>query len=152
VETAVEVGKGHGRLERRAIEVTDNVKGYVDWPGLERVFRLTRERTVRGEKSVEVVHGVTSLSRAEADAAELIAINRGHWAIENSLFHVRDCTFGEDQCRVRKGTGPEALAWVRNAAISLIRRAGHTNVKAATEQMADDRPQALALLLYGRTE
>ena len=48
----------------------------------------------------------------------MLAINRGRWGIENLLFHVRDFTFGEDHCRVRKGTGPEALAAARNEGVT----------------------------------
>ena len=29
---------------------------------------------------------------------------RGHWGIENRLHWQLDVTFGEDQCRIRKGT------------------------------------------------
>jgi hypothetical protein len=49
---------------------------------------------------------------------------------------VRDVTFGEDGCRVRFGTGPHNLAVFRNAAISLLRLAGATNIAAALRENA----------------
>ncbi len=41
--------KGHGRAERRTITTTTWVNAYLaDWPGVAQVFRVERERLVRG--------------------------------------------------------------------------------------------------------
>ncbi len=37
---------------------------------------------------------------------------------------MRDVTLGEDASRVRKGSGPQVLAAVRNAALGLLRHGG----------------------------
>lgn len=52
------------------------------WPGLRQVCRIERHRIVRGQDSVEIVHAITSLSRARADAACFPAIARAHWGID----------------------------------------------------------------------
>jgi hypothetical protein len=46
-----EIDKGHGRIEKRSIEVTSSMAESLgaDWPGCAQVFRLTRERKT-GEK------------------------------------------------------------------------------------------------------
>ena len=93
---------------------------YLDWPGVAQVFWLRRERTQRGKTTVEDVYGITSLSRAQADAGQLLQLLRGHWGIENGLHYVRDVTLGEDACRVRKGAA--VLAGLRNAALVLLGR------------------------------
>jgi hypothetical protein len=93
------------------------LNGYTAWPGLAQVFRLTRERTATSKTTTEVVHGSTSLPRERADARRLLALARQHWGIENRLHYVRDVTLGEDDCRVRSGAAPQALA-----AIHLLRR------------------------------
>jgi predicted transposase YbfD/YdcC len=62
------------------------------WKGLKQGFRLTRERTIGGKKTVEVVHGITSLSADRADAAVLLRYVRDHWLIEDQLHYVRDVT------------------------------------------------------------
>src|SRR5262249_26511261 len=67
------------------------------------VFRLARQRTVGGKTTEEVVYGLTSLSREEADAERLLDLGRAHWGIENGLHHTRDETFREDRGRVRRG-------------------------------------------------
>ena len=38
---------------------------------------------------------------------------------------VRDVTFGEDASQVRSGSAPQAMAELRNASLTLIRRSGH---------------------------
>jgi hypothetical protein len=59
---------------------------------------------------------------------------------------VRDVTMGEDACWVRSGAAPQALAALRNAAIALVRLAGHTNVAAALRRFAARPAEALAAL------
>jgi predicted transposase YbfD/YdcC len=114
------VDKGHGRVERRTLRTTSLLTLHQQWPGLKQGFELTRERTIGGKTSVEVVHGITSLSAAKADAGRLLELVRGHWQIENELHWVRDVTLGEDGCRVRKGSAPQVLAALRNAVVHLL--------------------------------
>src|SRR4051812_29445961 len=88
--------KGHGRREKRTLRLTTILTKHQDWKGLKQGFELTRERTVKGVTTVEVVHGITSLSPERADAKKLLELTRGHWGIENSLHYRRDVTMGED--------------------------------------------------------
>ena len=46
---------------------------------------------------------------------------RGHWGIENSLHWQLDVTFGEDQCRVRKGHADANFSLLRRTALSLLK-------------------------------
>ena len=62
--------------------------------------------------STEITYLVTSLDAAEAGPKRLLALKRGHWAIENRLHWVRDVSMNEDRCRVR--AGGRALAALRN--------------------------------------
>ena len=64
------------------------------WPGLAQGCERTRERTVKGQTSVEVVSGSTRLRPEQADAARLLALVRAPWRIENSLHDVRAGTLG----------------------------------------------------------
>jgi hypothetical protein len=45
---------------------------------------------------------------------------RGHWTIENTLHHVLDVSFNEDQSRVRKDHGPENLSRLRRLTANLL--------------------------------
>jgi predicted transposase YbfD/YdcC len=145
-QQASTVDKGHGRIERRTIRTTTVLKGYSDWPGLEQAFELRRERTIAGKMTVETAYGITSLPRLKADAKTLLTLTRDHWGIENRLHWVRDMTFGEDACRVRKGSAPQILASFRNAAIRLLHTVGCTNIAARLRRHAARPTLALALI------
>lgn len=119
-----------------------------DWPGVEQVFRLERQRQVKGETELEVVYGLTSLSPVAADAQRLLEYTRGHWGIENGLHYIRDETLGEDRCRVRRGQAARVLASFRNVAVYLLKGTNHRSVAAATRTMTEDTQLALNLLHY----
>jgi hypothetical protein len=91
------------------------------------------ERVVRrdGKETREVEYAITSAGPEWADAEALLGWWRGHWGIENRLHWVRDVTMGEDGSRIRTGSAPEVMAGLRNAAISLLRLAGVTNIAEA---------------------
>ena len=61
---------------------------------------------------------------------------RGHWTIENGSHYVRDVTLGEDASRIRKGSGPEVMAAVRNATIGFLRLTGASNIAEAVRRNA----------------
>lgn len=138
--------KGHGRTERRTLISTTALNDYLDWPGVKQVFKIERRRTIRDRATTEVAYGITSLPRDRADAAMLLKLSRGHWGIENRLFHVRDVTFGEDACRVRSGSAPQILAGLRNVCVHLLHAAGFSNKAQALRRHAAQPREALALI------
>lgn len=145
-QTATSTDKAHGRLERRTLtRTTSPSNGYLDWPHLGQCFKLVRERTVKGKTTSETVYGITSLKGERADAPRLLKLVRSHWSVE-SLFHVRDVTFGEDACRVRSGAAPVILSALRNAAITLLDQNDVTNKAAALRRHAAHPDEALALV------
>jgi hypothetical protein len=79
---ATTVTKGHGRLEKRTLRTTTILTKHQNWIGLQQGFEVVRERTVQGATTVEVVHGITSLSPERGDATRLLELTRGHWAVE----------------------------------------------------------------------
>ena len=93
-----------------------------NWPGAARICRIERRRELKDRCTRQVVYAITSLPAQKADAEQLLLLARNHWRIENSLFHVKDISFGEDACRVRSSQAPAALAHIRNAALNIIRR------------------------------
>lgn len=95
---------------------------------------------------LEVEYAVTSVPRAQAHALQLLAWWRGHWGIENRSHYVRDVTFGEDACTIRKGDAPQNLATLRNAIISLLRLEGHVNIAAALRAVGWKTNRLLAML------
>ena len=150
-QTASTVNKGHGRIEQRTLTSTTALNEYLDWPGVQQVFRLERRRTIKGQRTTEIAYGITSLQRGQADAATLLTLVRGHWSIENNLFGLRDTTFGEDACRVRTGHAPQNLAAIRNVAITLLNQINCPN-KAATLRRHAAHPQEAIALIRGSPE
>ena len=122
------------------------------WPGLSQGFELRRERTIKGQTTVEVVYGITSLHSEEADAARLLELVRDHWQIENCLHHVRDVTLREDACRVRKGSAPQVLAALRNAVVHLLAGVAAPSRAAAIRRFNAHPAEALRLLQVANEE
>ena len=146
--TARRVDKGHSRREVRRITVSTELTGYSDWPGLQQVFRLERERIASksGKHEREIVYGLTSLTRAEASPARLLALTRACWGVENGLHYRRDVTCREDATRLTQGHAGHVMASLNNLVIGLLRLAGFTNLAAARRYCGADLAHALALL------
>jgi predicted transposase YbfD/YdcC len=112
--------KVHGRLETRKIWTSKDLQGYIDFPYGRTVFQIERHTVFikSGKCREEMAYGVTSV---EDTPERILGFNRGHWEIENRLHWVRDVTFDEDRCQIRKGNGARIMASIRNLVISLIR-------------------------------
>jgi len=143
---ASETNKGHGRLEKRSLRTTSTLTKHQEWAGLNQGFELTRERTIKGKRTVETVRGITSLSAERADARRLLKLTRGHWGIENGLHYRRDVTMGEDASRVRKGAAPQVMAALRNSIIYLLDDLVAPNLAAAMRRLNNCFSQALSFL------
>lgn len=128
------------------MRTTSTLTLHQKWPGLAQGLEITRERTVKGKTTVEVVYGMTSLKPEEADAERLSGMVRAHWGIENGLHYVRDVTLGEDASRVRKGSAPQVLAAVRNAIIHLLVGMAAPSHAAAIRRLNAHPEEALTLL------
>ena len=147
------IKKGHGRIETRQIETTASLNELLapDWAGVAQVCRITRERIIHSQKTIETVYAITSHAAEDAGPAELLALSRAHWKIENQLHYVRDVTCREDQARTHARNAPQALAAFRNAALTIIRRLGYKVVE-GFEYFAEHRWAALAAVQGPRTE
>ncbi|MBN2033252.1 MAG: transposase [Deltaproteobacteria bacterium] len=74
-----------------------------------------------GQISRDIAYGITSRKPEEANPQQLLAINRGHWSIENSCHYILDWNFDEDRSRIRTGYGPENISRLRRFAIGVIK-------------------------------
>ena len=147
-QEAESIELGHGRIEKRRLQASSALSDHELWPGLEQVFVIEREvvEQKRGKSRREVIYGCTSLTKEKATAEELLKLVRGHWTIENRSHWVRDVTMDEDRSQVRKGDIAQVMAGLRNAVISLLRKAGEGNVAAACRRYAAQPQAALALI------
>jgi predicted transposase YbfD/YdcC len=137
--------RGHGRIEHRTLKVvTVHQFGF---PHISQILQVTRKtRALRTRRwQTMTAYAVTSLTHAQVRPARLADLLRGHWAIE-ALHHVRDVTFAEDASQVRTGTGPQAMACLRNLAIGALSRAGPVNLAFALRHHARDPARPLTTL------
>ena len=111
----------HGRDEHRTYYLCDVPAGLPDrgrWRGLKRIGVAISE-TVRDGKATDAVRYYILSKRM--GVRSFAAAVRGHWSIENRLHWQLDVTFGEDQCRVRKGHADANLSILRRTALSLLK-------------------------------
>ena len=130
--------RGHGRDERRVMKVTAVAAGLA-FPHAAQAIQIVRRRRISGKKkkwSRETVYAITSLTAVQATPAELAAIIRGHWAIEDRLHRIRDMDYDEDRSQVRTASGPRVMATMRNLALTILRLTGHASIAAALRHHA----------------
>ena len=139
---------GHGRsLEIRELIASTDLHAYLEWPGVRQVFRLERTWREHGKAKRALHYGITSVTPQDADPARLLALRRGHWAIENRLHRHKDVNFGEDASLIHAGQGPTVMALLRDAALSLLHGAGVRQVAARLRTHSQHPDRAVALVL-----
>src|SRR6266487_111642 len=85
---------------------------------------------VKGRWSRETCYAVTSLTITQASHAQLAAIIRGHWGIEDRL-HWATWTSTKTARRSGTGSGPRIMASLRNLVITILRLTGAASIAAA---------------------
>jgi predicted transposase YbfD/YdcC len=113
--------RGHGRDEHRTYMVCDAPADLPDlarWKNLKRIGIAISETIRDGKTTDEVRYYI--LSR-KMSARSFGAAVHGHWGIENRLHLQLDVTFGEDQCRIRKGNADANFSILRRTALSLLK-------------------------------
>jgi predicted transposase YbfD/YdcC len=145
--------KAHGRLEHRRIICSPELNEWLAsrWAGVAQVFRLERTTTLLKSDKVrqQIVYGISNLSLSQAPSMRMLALNRGHWGIENRLHWRRDVTLGEDSCQTRTGAAPSILACLNSAILSLMDRLGIHNVPRQARFFDAHLDQAVQALLTG---
>ena len=120
----------HGRIETRKIWTTTELNPYLDFPHVGQAFLIERNSIDKksGKESTDIAYAITSRTPEQADGENLLAINRGHWSIENSCHYILDWNFDEDRSRIRTGYGPENISRLRRFAIGAIKARGVRSV------------------------
>ena len=113
----------HGRIETRKIWTTTELNHYLDFPHVRQAFLIERNSMDKksGKESTDITYAITSRTPEQAGAEKLLAINRGHWSIENSCHYILDWNFDEDRSRIRTGYGPENISRLRRFVIGVIK-------------------------------
>ena len=132
-QVATSIDKGHGRLEKRKLTVMSDKTGFLDWPGVQQVFKLDRKviccRT--GEITEERIYGITSLAAEQDSASQLLKWTRSYWGIENGLHYRRDTTLQEDAIRMSDTNQAQVTAVLNNFIVSLASKLRFSNLASA---------------------
>ena len=125
--------KQSGRIEIRRLTAIPDEHNYLQWPGLNTVFRLERHVSCpqKGEARLQVVFGITSLEFSPGLAEDLLNWTRQHWSIENQLHYRRDVTLREDATRMKQTHQAQVVATLNNFVVALANSLGFSNLASA---------------------
>ncbi len=116
-----EIGKGHGRIEKRKCTVTEDIEWlrteHPHWKALRSIIEIESTREIKGQVSVEKRYYISDLPANPELISHAI---RQHWGVENKLHWVLDICFGDDQSRIRKGNAPSNMGIIKKTALNLL--------------------------------
>jgi hypothetical protein len=90
-------------------------------------FTDSKGKTVTRSETVLIL---TTASAGEAPPADLLALNRGHWAATEATHRIRDADLKEDASRARAPGAARFMATAGNTMLDLLRIHGVTNIAA----------------------
>ena len=153
-----QINKGHGRIEKRKISISEACLNLRDWLALKTIIKVESERQTKHKTEFSTRYYISDRERRsaaspgfesqgtadlEATAFQFYQRIRGYWGVENRVHYIRDVTQGEDKSRkdlsasIRTTPLPQLLALARNLAINLYRDAGFSNMaQAYAERLA----------------
>ena len=137
--TAATFEAGRGRIETRSIQVTAAPAG-LKYPGMQQAALIERYTTLKDKKGTSITRSetvliLTTASPGQASPADLLALNRGHWAATETTHYIRDVDMKEDSSRARAPGAARFMATVSNAALNLLRIHGVTNIAAERRRL-----------------
>ena len=113
------IEKSHGRIEKRTCYVLNEIAFFTnyisEWKGLKKIFAVKRELERDGKITKEIS---CYLSSKNTSAEKLLSYTRNHWKIE-SMHHILDVSFDEDNCRLYSQRAQENMNIFRKFAISI---------------------------------
>ena len=121
-ETYSTIEKSHGRIEKITCYVLNEVEFFTnylaDWKGLKKIFAVKREIERDGKKTMEIS---CYLSSKNTTAERLLSYTRTHWQIE-SMHHILDVSYNEDNCRLMTKRAQENLNIFRKMGTSIHKK------------------------------
>ncbi len=130
---------GRGRAGTRTVQVSAAPAG-LKYPGMQQAALIERYTTLKDKNGTAVTRSetvliLTTASPDLAPPADLLALNRGHWAATEATHWVRDTDLKEDSSRARAPGAARFMATVGNAVLNLLRIHGVTNIAAERRRL-----------------
>ena len=128
-----------GRVETRSIQVAAAPAG-LKYPGMQQAALIERYTTFKDRKGTSITRSetvliLTTASPGQAPPADLLTLNRGHWAATEVAHWVRDVDLKEDSSRARAPGAARFMATVGNTVLNLLRIHGVTNIAAERRRL-----------------
>jgi len=145
----------HGRIEcRRCVGIEDlnGIETLERWPGVQSLWMIESERTIRNDTSIERRYYLSSLPASTPEHAERgNHVIRTHWGIENQVHWILDVAMDEDINRARVGHSAQNLSLIRKVVLNLLRRdkKSQGGVQARQKRAGWDHDYLLELLTLG---
>lgn len=146
--TAATFEADRGRVETRSIQVAAAPAG-LKYPAMEQAALIERYTTFKNSKGKAVTRSetvliLTTASPEQAPPADLLALNRGHWAATEATHYIRDVDLKEDSSRARAPGAARFMATVGNVTLNLLRIHGVTNIAAERRRLNGSDRQVLS--------
>lgn len=112
----------HGRIETRryyTVTALEGLRHREQWAGWNMIGMIESIRDLQGTVSKETRYYIGSIGEKAERFGQAV---RSHWGVENGLHWVLDIAFREDDCRIRKGYGPQNFAVLRHLALNLLKQ------------------------------
>jgi len=137
--------RSHGRIVRRSLWAA--AADGIGFPHAAQVIRIRRDTLDIDGTAIakEIVHAATSLDAVRGTPEALAGLARGQRAIE-AVHWIRDTAYQEDHSAGYAGEGPQVMTTLRNAAISLLRIAGITQIARTLQAFSRDRTRILDVI------
>jgi predicted transposase YbfD/YdcC len=136
-----------GRVETRTLQVAAAPAG-LKYPGMKQAALIERYTTAKDSKGKAVTRSetvliLTTASADEAPPADLLALNRGHWAATEATHWIRDTDLKEDSSQARAPGSARFMATAGNTVLNLLRIHGVTNIAAERRLLSGSDGQIL---------
>ncbi len=136
-----------GRVETRTIQVAPAPEG-LKYPDMKQAGLIERYTTFTDKKGKTVTRSetvliLTTASPDQAPPADLLALNRGHWAATEATHWIRDTDLKEDSSQARAPGAARFMATTGNTVLSLLRIHGVTNIAAERRRLSGSDGQIL---------
>jgi hypothetical protein len=122
----------------------------LNFPGLRLLLRVDSERRRAGVLTAqETRYFACSLDPGTVAPAELLALVRGHWSVENQLHHIKDRWWDEDRHYLSRPGLAERYAVLTGAALAVLRLSGRDPelpLRARADELCGDVGRAIKLI------
>ena len=131
-------------------EAADYARGALSFPGLRLLLRVDSEHRRAGVLTAqETRYFACSLDPGSVTPAELLALVRGHWSVENRLHHIKDRWWDEDRHYLSRPGLAERWAAMTAVALTVLRLSGADQrlpLRARADALSSDVAQAIKLI------